>query len=95
MLGCRYHGWSYSTEGNLVKAPKFEKVQGFNREDNGLFEVGVRVNDKGLIFVGIDDTKTAESRRPVRLIGSLVDTWELEGKFNWKLVGMYVISIGV
>ncbi|KAJ9648137.1 hypothetical protein H2199_001915, partial [Coniosporium tulheliwenetii] len=38
VLRCGYHGWCYDARGRLVKAPHFEGVEGFAREENGLFE---------------------------------------------------------
>ncbi|KAL4778561.1 hypothetical protein BJX76DRAFT_362605 [Aspergillus varians] len=47
VLGCRYHGWSYNSRGQLIRAPHFDGLLGFEREENGLFEVGVWCADDG------------------------------------------------
>jgi phenylpropionate dioxygenase-like ring-hydroxylating dioxygenase large terminal subunit len=54
VLGCRYHGWSYDTKGNLTKAPQFDKVPGFKKEDNGLFQIWVRTDPNGFVFINFD-----------------------------------------
>lgn len=51
---CRYHGWTYNATGALIKAPQFEKVEGFDTSRNGLFEISLRVTDSGLVFVNFD-----------------------------------------
>ncbi|KAL2871363.1 putative iron-sulfur cluster-binding protein [Aspergillus lucknowensis] len=51
VLGCRYHGWSYNTRGELVKAPQFEGVPGFEKRENGLFAVRTWVHGpSGVVF---------------------------------------------
>lgn len=97
MLGCRYHGWSYNTYGQLVKAPQFDNVPGFEKAQNGLFEIHTRVSGSGFVFVNLDAGRDGEiedwngdgdgfARRNgfggnVNLVGGEV----LEGEFNWKL----------
>ncbi|VEU22804.1 DEKNAAC103880 [Brettanomyces naardenensis] len=96
ILGCKYHGWSYGTDGKLRKAPQFDNVQGFNREDNSLFEIKTHVTKQGLIFVNFDNT---EDSVPFETFFKGLETelsefdfgdyeyhmsYELDGKFNWK-----------
>ncbi|KAL2828177.1 Rieske [2Fe-2S] iron-sulfur domain-containing protein [Aspergillus cavernicola] len=55
VLGCRYHGWSYNTVGELVKAPFFldkegKRVGGFEKGENGLFAIRVWVSGRGFVF---------------------------------------------
>ncbi|TQB75898.1 hypothetical protein MPDQ_001499 [Monascus purpureus] len=57
VLGCRYHGWSYNAYGNLVKAPHFDDVPGFDKSQNGLFEIHTRVSERGFIFVNLEAGK--------------------------------------
>src|SRR5688572_20040256 len=59
VFSCPYHGWSYSTDGNLVSVPgALIGVPGFasmyhgelKKEEWGLYEVPKMHNYKGLIF---------------------------------------------
>ncbi|KAK2803817.1 hypothetical protein FQN50_006824 [Emmonsiellopsis sp. PD_5] len=96
VLGCRYHGWSYDTRGNLVKAPQFETLESFDKRQNGLFEIRTKVTKHGLVFVNLDAgsevddldegvfDKIAGANRISR--GSVwIDGWEMERRFNWKM----------
>jgi nitrite reductase/ring-hydroxylating ferredoxin subunit len=98
VLGCRYHGWSYDTTGQLTKAPEFDNVEGFDKSKNSLFEIHVRVDDNGMVFVnldageveGIEDTEMKEitKKRDAKWITSKkICEWRQEGTFNWKLAG--------
>lgn len=52
-LQCKYHGWTYDLEGRLMKAPEFEGVKNWNREDVCL--ASVRVEEWGpWVFVNLD-----------------------------------------
>jgi phenylpropionate dioxygenase-like ring-hydroxylating dioxygenase large terminal subunit len=53
-MGCKYHGWSYDTRGNLVKAPQMEGVEGFDRGDYPLFPVHTAVTGTGHVFVNFE-----------------------------------------
>lgn len=97
VLGCQYHGWSYNTEGKLTKAPQFDKVEGFSKEENGLFEIPTFVTDQGLIFINFDQSKEGpmpfdkwyEGLQSEMKEYDFSDyeyhmSYELDGKFNWK-----------
>lgn len=88
VLSCRYHGWSYNLQGNLVKAPKFDGLNDFDKSENSLFEIAVRVDANGVIFVNVG----ALAERPVptdvsRFSKYHMDSWEVEVEFNWKFAG--------
>ena len=96
VLSCKYHGWTYNTYGQLVKAPQFDNVVGFNKSENGLYEVNARVSDSGFIFVNFDagsvvpqvETESLDafaSRNGVEPTSTWVGGETLEGKFSWKL----------
>lgn len=99
VLGCKYHGWSYNTKGHLVKAPMFDGVPGFKKEDNGLFEIEVIVSDSGAILVNLDtgvkdQSINEEAKRNIDTFLGLksgkarwVDGRTVEGGFNWKKAG--------
>ncbi|KAH8660142.1 Rieske [2Fe-2S] iron-sulfur domain-containing protein [Xylariales sp. PMI_506] len=50
-LTCRYHGWQYDSTGALVKAPEFMNMPNFDQASNGLFEIHLRVDCNGFVFV--------------------------------------------
>ncbi|KLJ05534.1 hypothetical protein EMPG_10979 [Blastomyces silverae] len=98
VMGCRYHGWSYDTKGQLIKAPQFECLEGFDKTQNSLFEIRTAVTKHGLIFVNLDargdlpelefdargiDRFASANRISRRSVW--IDGWELEGRFNWKM----------
>ena len=64
IIGCKYHGWSYNSKGELVKvhhfnalvnykAPSFDQVTEFEKKANSLFPVHVHVTEQGLVFVNL------------------------------------------
>lgn len=96
VLGCKYHGWSYNTEGTLTKAPHFDQVQGFDPKANSLFEIKTHVSRQGLVFVNFDNTDSAvpfeEFFTGLQEEMDEFDfddyeyhmSYELDGEFNWK-----------
>lgn len=97
VLGCRYHGWSYNTDGALTKAPQFDNVEGFDKAQNGLYPIRTHVTDQGLVFINFDATE----KGPIPfddwfkgLQGEMHEydfsdyeyhmSYELDGQFNWK-----------
>lgn len=98
VLGCRYHGWSYNTRGALIKAPHFENVPGFDKSQNGLFEIHTAMSKDGLIFINMDanptvsppDFKSADAFTARQRLG-IKSTWisgsTFEANFNWKAAG--------
>ena len=54
ILSCRYHGWSYAMDGSLAKAPKYDSLQGFDKRENGLFPIHVKVDRKGFVWINLD-----------------------------------------
>lgn len=103
VLGCRYHGWSYDTKGKLIKAPEFENVPGFDKNMNGLWELAIEVR-QSLIYVNLDSGKPgvldlgdAESTL-ARLVASemrCIADWKFDAAFNWKLLGLHVVDLGL
>lgn len=95
VLGCRYHGWSYDTKGNLTKAPQFDDVPGFKKEDNGLFQIWVRTDANGFVFVNFD-AKWDVFDPPIDGLNAFseycgaskasryVAFWQTEADMNWK-----------
>lgn len=100
VLGCRYHGWSYDTTGRLVKAPQFDGIPGFDKSENGLFEIHTHTTDQGLVFVNLDtgtpapfsDSIASDLDRFTDAVGLVSKPkWlagqTLSGTFNWKFGG--------
>jgi len=108
ILGCKYHGWCYDTKGKLVKAPQFENVKGFNKSENGLFEIKVRVDANGFVFTCLDpkanpiDTESViqniDDCRRLRGLDSSASpiiSWDLEANFNWKLTEESYMQVNI
>lgn len=99
VLGCRYHGWSYDTKGQLTKAPEFDAVPGFNKKDNGLWEIHTRISARGLVFVNLSAAESVEELDFRGLEAGTMEwdmeaservaEWKHESAFNWKLAGTY------
>jgi hypothetical protein len=81
-----------------VKAPMFDGVPGFKKEDNGLFEIEVTVSDCGAVWVNLDTgVKDQIINEEEKNIGGFlglkkgnarwVDGRTVEGGFNWKKAG--------
>ena len=67
-IRCRYHGWTYRLDGQLIGVPEGRQIPGLDKSQLGLFPARVEVF-WGLVFVNldIDATPLAElARRPAR-----------------------------
>ena len=88
-LMCKYHGWTYDTTGKLIKAPKFEDVAGFDKTQNGLYEIRTFIDSSGFIYVNFDiygsDGLTIRVGVPIRARLTLVESWNIDAQCNWKL----------
>ncbi|EJD06367.1 ISP domain-containing protein [Fomitiporia mediterranea MF3/22] len=96
VVGCRYHGWSYNARGDLVKAPKFDTVPGFDKKANGLFKVHTHVTQQGFIFINFDASPNPvafddyfgrlpyEWRNFDKNNYTYAYSWKIEGDYNWK-----------
>lgn len=100
VLGCRYHGWSYNTKGELTKAPHFENILGFDKLQNGLFAIHVQQSTDGFIFVNLEADAPGELLETdcptdfVKCNGPIAQSrWiggkAIEGAFNWKMAGKF------
>lgn len=93
LLRCKYHGWTYDSTGRLIKAPKFDdqgaEVEGFRKDENGLFEIRCWADSNGFIYINFDvlgsDGLTIRVGVPMRARLSLVESWTLGAGFNWKI----------
>ncbi|KAF4499687.1 hypothetical protein FAGAP_4138 [Fusarium agapanthi] len=97
VLGCRYHGWSYNTEGKLTKAPYFDNLPGFDRSLNSLFEIHTEKDSGGFLHINVSRDKgvpaptvsTSLEKGKVEKFGIdsvFVGSFECSGKFNWKVI---------
>lgn len=94
-------GWSYSLNGKLAKAPKFEELSDFDKDSYSLFKIHTHIDKVGFVWVNFDSSETpmpwetmngGTDEQP-RLGDFALDnyvyhrTWTTNGKYNWKLVG--------
>ncbi len=52
-IGCPYHGWSFSLEGELVAAPGMDGIDGFEMGDHGLKPIRLETW-QGFVFINFD-----------------------------------------
>lgn len=92
-------GWSYSFKGALAKAPKYQDLQGFNKDSNSLFRIHVHIDALGFIWINLDSETTPSvsweddfegvDRQPRFGKFDLSEyhfdhQWEMLGEYNWK-----------
>ncbi|UQC87907.1 uncharacterized protein CLUP02_13428 [Colletotrichum lupini] len=99
VLSCKYHGWSYSMNGNLAKAPRFDQVEDFDKSEYELYKVHSHIDSLGFFWINLDAAEKPTLSWEEQFGG--VDkqprlenfdmsnyeydhTWSMEGKFNWK-----------
>ena len=75
--------------GKLIKAPKFEDVAGFDKTQNGLYEIRTFIDSSGFVYVNFDiygsDGLTIRVGVLIRARLTLVESWDIDAQFNWKL----------
>jgi phenylpropionate dioxygenase-like ring-hydroxylating dioxygenase large terminal subunit len=94
-----YPGWSYSLDGKLAKAPKYQDIDGFDKSTNGLFPVHVHVDKLGFIWVNLEasteptfswENDTGGVGQQPRLQHFNMSEyrfdhqWSMMGDYNWK-----------
>jgi phenylpropionate dioxygenase-like ring-hydroxylating dioxygenase large terminal subunit len=92
-------GWSYGLNGKLAKAPKYQDLEGFEKEKHGLFPIHVHIDKYGFIWVNLEASETPsvpwekdfagvdeQSRlKPFDFSQYQFDhQWEMVGDYNWK-----------
>lgn len=102
-------GWSYGFDGKLAKAPKYQEIPSFNREENGLYTVHVHVDHLGFVWVNLDSNDTPAVKWEEDFAG--VDQqprhenydmksyhfdhqWEMIGEYNWKTLADNYNEVG-
>jgi choline monooxygenase len=68
-LRCRYHGWTYTLEGQLRSAPEMKDAAGFDVADVRLPQLAVRVW-QGLVFAAVDEAHAPDFEAFVAGIGA-------------------------
>jgi phenylpropionate dioxygenase-like ring-hydroxylating dioxygenase large terminal subunit len=101
IFSCKYHGWSYGLNGKLAKAPGYQDLQGFEKAENGLFPIHVRLDRNGYIWINMDsnpvpevsweeqfDTVDEQERLDDFNFDDYVfdHTYNMESNFNWKIL---------
>ncbi|KAH8896206.1 iron-sulfur cluster-binding protein [Thozetella sp. PMI_491] len=99
ILACKYHGWSYGFNGKLAKAPKYQDLESFDKEANGLYPVHVHIDHLGFVWVNLDskskptisweDEFSTVDRQPRLEVFDMSQyrfdhQWEMLGDYNWK-----------
>jgi choline monooxygenase len=93
-IRCRYHGWTYRTDGELIGVPEARSIEGLDKFKLGLFPVRVE-KFAGLIFVNLDvhavplaeQVPGLEQRLAPWDIANLVPHHDYDGHqpANWKI----------
>jgi phenylpropionate dioxygenase-like ring-hydroxylating dioxygenase large terminal subunit len=87
--------------GKLTKAPKFEELEDFNKDEYSLFKIHTHVDKVGFVWINFDSSETpipweklnSGTDEQPRLDDFAIDdyvyhrTWNTNGKYNWKVVG--------
>lgn len=99
IFSCKYHGWSYGLNGKLAKAPRFDDVEGFQKEEHGLFPVHVHIDKLGFVWVNLeasetpstaweDDFQDVDAQERFQKFDftqyKFDHVWGMKGDYNWK-----------
>jgi choline monooxygenase len=94
-IRCRYHGWTYRFDGELIGVPEGRSIRGLDKSKLGLFPARVEVMS-GLVFVNLD-VHAVPLAEQVPGLPERLDRWRLEElrvkrekpttqPANWKIV---------
>ncbi len=92
---CNFHGWTYSTEGELLFVSDEEQFVGVDKKTRGLSEVACDVW-QGNVFINVDPNPRQGLREFLGELGdklegfpfeelTLLGHWAIEAKVNWKV----------
>ena len=85
--------------GKLAKAPRFDQLDEFDKDEYSLFKVHTHIDTRGFLWVNLDAASTPTlsweeqfggvDKQPRLKFFDMSDyeydhTWSMEGKFNWK-----------
>jgi hypothetical protein len=102
-------GWSYGLNGKLTKAPRYQELDGFDKEKNGLFPTHVHIDKLGFIWVNLDAAETPSVRweddfagvdeqpglKPFVFSQYRFDhAWDMMGDYNWKTLADNYNEVG-
>lgn len=92
-------GWSYGFDGRLAKAPKYQEMPSFNKDENSLYKVHVHTDKLGFVWVNLEASETptiawnddflSVDEQP-RFSKLNMDnyhydhSWDMIGEYNWK-----------
>ena len=94
-IQCKYHGWTYNLNGNLVGAPNMENVDGFKKSDYPLHNISIKEWNSFIFICLSDNPENFENfYKPLK---NKFNEWQLSRlktirqidytiKANWKLV---------
>ena len=92
---CRYHGWTYRLDGELIGVPEGRAIPGLDKSELGLFPARVETL-VGFVFVNLDAHAQPLAEQvaglPARLARYPIEelrpsgSWDGEQPANWKVV---------
>jgi Rieske 2Fe-2S family protein len=96
-ITCRYHGWSYTLQGELARVPHHDRPPppGLERDALGLYPVSV-AEWRGFVFVNLDHVEPPSLAESLGPAAGTLARWPLEGlrvghdqtftvQCNWKI----------
>jgi phenylpropionate dioxygenase-like ring-hydroxylating dioxygenase large terminal subunit len=101
IFACKYHGWSYGLKGTLAKAPRYQDIPDFDKNQNNLLPIHVHIDRQGFIWVNLDARNPPEVAwkddfEGVDKQSRLAEfnfsdfhfdhSWDMDGEFNWKIL---------
>lgn len=95
LLTCRYHSWSYSLRGDLVRVPSKTLPEGFLKSDYPLYSVALS-EWRGFVFVNLDENPKGTVEETFDEASVSLANWPLEDlvsghvftkvmNCNWKI----------
>ena len=100
IFACKYHGWSYGLDGKLAKAPKYDELGNFDKSQNGLFNIHVKEDVNGFVWVNLDSSTEPEPWetefdgidkqerfQQYNFDDYVLDhEYQMDGNYNWKIL---------
>lgn len=92
-------GWSYSLNGKLAKAPRFDTVESFDKAKNDLYPIHTHIDALGFIWVNLEAAKVPSAAWTDDFGGvdlqprlaqfemaeyTFDHAWSMVGDYNWK-----------
>ena len=89
VLQCGYHGWTYGLDGQLLRTPEMDGIEGFDRQAMSLPRFRVELSND-LLFVNLD-----ASAPPLReFLGDLAERLESRNYSGYRLAARKEWSVG-